>query len=508
MRDFHERFIEYISGQRRGAKAAFVRFGLSALSLPYRLACQARRTLYGCGLLLGHELESRVVSVGNLTTGGTGKTPLVIWIARWLQQRSISVAILSRGYGAREPAGGRETDETLLLRRHLPAVPHLVGRKRYLTGQRALAEHGAECIVLDDGFQHLAIGRDLNIVVIDALVPFGYGHLLPRGLLREPLSALRRADLILYNSGTTLSYGRWKYDWNRTVPLAMPLVMARGRGKPYGIYCQSFERFAWPSNELFVPLLSSASFVFVRDGNSLEYLKSLGVKPPVLEFGPDATFAFDLRDEPRADAFMERHRLKPRKFITITIRTSGQGFIDQTREQAHAAKLRELIETWVDRTGHDVLICPEVVHEIEPARRLIYDRLSEEVRRNVRFKEEFWLPDEAFSVYARAEAIVSMEMHSVILGLAAGTPVVHPRFVEAGRKAWMLRDLGLEAWLFDIDREPAERITASVLAVHDDYDAALAKVKSAMGVVHKRQAETMAVVRGTLAEARAARSGK
>ena len=197
MRDFHERFIEYISGQRRGAKAAFVRFGLSALSLPYRLACQARRTLYGCGLLLGHELESRVVSVGNLTTGGTGKTPLVIWIARWLQQRSISVAILSRGYGAREPAGGRETDETLLLRRHLPAVPHLVGRKRYLTGQRALAEHGAECIVLDDGFQHLAIGRDLNIVVIDALVPFGYGHLLPRGLLREPLSALRRADLIV-----------------------------------------------------------------------------------------------------------------------------------------------------------------------------------------------------------------------------------------------------------------------------------------------------------------------
>jgi len=99
-------------------------------------------------------------------------------------------------------------------------------------------------------------------------------------------------------------------------------------------------------------------------------------------------------------------------------------------------------------------------------------------------------------------------MHSVILGLAAGTPVVHPRFVEAGRKAWMLRDLGLEGWLFDIDKQPADRITAAVLAIHDDYDAALEKVKSAMGVVHKGQAETMAVVRRTLAEAEPVRPGR
>ena len=322
-----------------------------------------------------------------------------------------------------------------------------------------------------------------------------------RKISPEFRKAFDRADLVLYNSGTTLSYGRWEYDWNRTMPFALPLVMAREAGKPYGIYCQSFELFAWPSNEFFRPLLSDASFVFARDSNSLEYLKSLGVKPPVLDFGPDATFAFDLRDEARADAFMQRHRLKPRKFITITIRTSVQKFIDEKREEAHAAKLRQLIETWVDRTGHDVLICPEVKHEIGPARRLIYDRLGESVRRHVRFKDGFWLPDEAFSVYARAEAIVSMEMHSVILGLAAGTPVLHPRFAEAGRKAWMLRDLGIEEWLFDIDKQPADRFTTELLTIHNDYDAALAKVKSAMGVVHKRQKETMAVVRHTLAKA-------
>jgi polysaccharide pyruvyl transferase WcaK-like protein len=317
--------------------------------------------------------------------------------------------------------------------------------------------------------------------------------------------AFDRADLILYNSGTTLSYGRWEYNWNRTMRYAMPLVMAREAGRPFGIYCQSFERFAWPSDELFVPLLSQASFVFARDTDSLEYLRGLGVKPPVLEFGPDATFAFDLRDEARADAFMERHRLQPRRFITITIRTSGQGFIDEKREKSHAAKMRSLIATWVERTGQDVLICPEVVHEIEPARRLIYDRLDEATRRHVRFKDEFWLPDEAFSVYARARAIVSMEMHSIILGLAAGTPTLHPRFAEAGRKAWMLRDLGLREWLFDIDDEPAQRVTDALLAIDADYDAALAKVRSAMDIVHKRQKETLVVVRQTIAEAQAAR---
>jgi polysaccharide pyruvyl transferase WcaK-like protein len=311
--------------------------------------------------------------------------------------------------------------------------------------------------------------------------------------------AFDRADLILYNSGTTLSFGRWERNWNRTMPLAMPLFMAREAGKPYGIYCQSFERFAWPSDVLFRPLLSDAAFVFCRDTDSLAYLKRLRVQPPVMEFGPDATFAFDLRDEERASAFMEQHRLEPQGFITLTIRTSQGGFIDRAREEAHAAKLRELVQRWVNETGLVVLVCPEVVHEIEPARRLIYEPLAPEVRRNVRFKEQFWLPDEAFSVYGQARCVVSMEMHSIILGLAAGTPAIHPRFVEAGRKAWMLRDLGLEDWLFDIDEQPADAFIAALMDVHNDHDAALAKVESAMTIVRKRQAETMAVVRQTLA---------
>ena len=196
MKNTHERALDYMDPRRGGPSALAVRAGLRALSVPYWLATTGRVGLYSCGLLLSRELEAVVISVGNITTGGTGKTPLVIWIARHLRQRSIATAILSRGYGPTSPAGG-ETDESLLFRRHVPMVPHLVGKKRYETGRRAIEEYQAECLILDDGFQHLAVGRDLDIVLIDSLLPFGYGHLLPRGLLREPLSCLRRADVIV-----------------------------------------------------------------------------------------------------------------------------------------------------------------------------------------------------------------------------------------------------------------------------------------------------------------------
>lgn len=198
--------MEYMSGARQGPGASLVRGALRALSVPYRLGAAARSQLYRRGPLRQRSLDVPVISVGNITTGGTGKTPLVVWIARWLGERGLSVALLSRGYGATAPSGS-ETDEALLLRRYLPSVPHLMGRDRYASGLRAIREHGARCIVLDDGFQHLALARDLDIVVVDCLLPFGFGHLLPRGLLREPLSGLRRADLVVLSRSDLCSGG-------------------------------------------------------------------------------------------------------------------------------------------------------------------------------------------------------------------------------------------------------------------------------------------------------------
>ena len=336
--------------------------------------------------------------------------------------------------------------------------------------------------------------------------PFSSGKVVAKkDLVEEFEKAFDRADMILYNSGTTLSYGRWGYDFHRSMKLAWPLFMAREAGKPYGIYCQSFDKIAWPANELFVPMLSDADFVFCRDGNSLEYLKSLGVDSPVLEFGPDATFALTVSDKSIANNFMKEHDLKPQQFITITTRAinmeTNTPWYSEERGLAHAAKIRKLIEEYIERTDQVVLICPEVVHDIEPHRTMIYDKLPEKTRKNVRFLDEMWLPEEAVAVYSQAETIVSMQMHSIIMALAVGTPVLHPQWWESGRKAWMLKDLGVEEWLFDIDEDPVDDMVNELMEIHNNYDTARNKVKLALDIVHKRQDETMVIVRNTLIDA-------
>ena len=192
----------------------WVRAGLSPLWLAsqgYRVAAGAHRMGYRSGVRRRRRLPCPVVSVGNLTLGGTGKTPFTEWTAQWYQRQGWRVAVLSRGYGgtpAEQPqvvsAGdGPVTDwrtagdEAYLLARFLPGVPVLVGRDRYASGLYACERFGAQVLVLDDGFQHHALHRDCDIVLIDASNPFGHGALLPRGTLREPLHTLRRAQVIV-----------------------------------------------------------------------------------------------------------------------------------------------------------------------------------------------------------------------------------------------------------------------------------------------------------------------
>jgi len=161
------------------------------LSIPYSLATRLRRRIVSARAAA---VSRPVLSVGNLSCGGTGKTPTVELLCRELSRRGLRPAIVSRGYRAHSPEGN---DEALLLAENLPDVPHVQDPDRVAAARRAI-DAGAEAIVLDDGFQHVRLARDLDLVLLDALRPPSRDRPLPAGLLREPLSALRVADLIAW----------------------------------------------------------------------------------------------------------------------------------------------------------------------------------------------------------------------------------------------------------------------------------------------------------------------
>lgn len=179
----------------------------------YALLGWLRVQLYRCGLFDSYRAPVPVVSVGNLTLGGTGKTPTVDHLLRHLLGRGLRVAVVSRGYGGKENAAvgvvaagdGRPPllvaaicgDEPLLLAQRNPAAVVLVARRRRDGVRQAVERFGAQLVLLDDGFQHLAVARDLDLVLLDAVRPFGNGRVFPAGLLREARAALQRADLFL-----------------------------------------------------------------------------------------------------------------------------------------------------------------------------------------------------------------------------------------------------------------------------------------------------------------------
>jgi len=184
---------------------------LRLVSHPYAWVLRLRTLGYRLGLLPSHRLSCPVISVGNLALGGTGKTPMVALLAAELMGRGWRVAVLSRGYGGStrgelvvsdgtrllatpEQAG----DEPCLLAQKVPGLMVVIGADRYRAGLLALRELNPDLCILDDGFQHLRLKRDLDILLLDASRPFANGYTLPAGFLREPVEAARRADLVVY----------------------------------------------------------------------------------------------------------------------------------------------------------------------------------------------------------------------------------------------------------------------------------------------------------------------
>ena len=180
-----------VSGEKKGFVPAVARCVLTVLSWPYALAIRVRNYLYSAGFFKTHNAQAVVISVGNITVGGTGKTPLVIWLADFLAKKDLRCAILTRGYKIKN---SRLSDEPAVLAKSCPDARIIVNPDRIAGANEAIGKFDCCVLIMDDGFQHRRMNRDVNIVTIDATRPFGYGRVLPAGLLREPISSLRRAD--------------------------------------------------------------------------------------------------------------------------------------------------------------------------------------------------------------------------------------------------------------------------------------------------------------------------
>lgn len=186
-----------ISGQKTGLGAAVFRLILGIISVGYSIVVQLRNLSYAKGFLKIHRAKAVVFSIGNITVGGTGKTPLVVWLCNRLS-KNYNCAILTRGYkSAKDPTLQNYSDEVAILAESSPQTTVIVNPDRVAGAAEAINKIGAKVLIMDDGFQHRRLARDLDIVTIDATCPFGYDKILPAGLLREPVASLKRADAVV-----------------------------------------------------------------------------------------------------------------------------------------------------------------------------------------------------------------------------------------------------------------------------------------------------------------------
>lgn len=331
------------------------------------------------------------------------------------------------------------------------------------------------------------------------------GSLAKEGPGNEKLhGAVRGCDLFIRNSGMGQDTSFMQF--------------CRKIGKLYGLFGQSYfpDMVEGPGAGERIALLNGAAFIYTRETKTLGILKGAGVKTPVLEFGPDGCFGIDVRDDARGLATMRKLGLEDRRFITLQLRTHTPSHpgVDDKRPQKlnplhptpemiadderRAAKYRDLITRWVRKTGHKVLIAPEVKKEMEHNRRFVFDPLPPEIQKHVVNLEYFWNADEAASIFARAHTVVCHEPHSPIIALANGTPIIHTYSEFHSPKCWMFKDIGLPEWLLEMDETPAGKMADTLFAIDADYAGAQAKVARAMAYVHECFGRSMQVVKKLL----------
>jgi polysaccharide pyruvyl transferase WcaK-like protein len=309
------------------------------------------------------------------------------------------------------------------------------------------------------------------------------------------LQAIDRSDFFLHGSGPA------------TIGWAHAEAFARRTGRGFGVFGVTYGLYGIPEKAT----LSRARFVFFRDSVSLDRARQEGVQAPRMEWAPDTAFATDLQNDARAAAFLEAHGLQDGRFLCCISRYRHTPFwlmpsknvpFDAAKHQRNEEKkvedhqpLLDAIIAVVRQTSLKILLCPEDESQMAITRIMLYDRLPDDVRERVVWRETFWLPDEAISVYRRSAGLFGHEMHSPIMCIGHGVPAIVCRWAEQSSKGIMWRDIGLGDWLFDLD-DPAEisRVAPTVLALAQNPDAARARAEQAREFVHHRFREAFAIV--------------
>ncbi len=287
-------------------------------------------------------------------------------------------------------------------------------------------------------------------------------------------------------------------------------------GKPYGIIGVTVGRPPTGSSKEFA---DQAAFYFTRETASCENLKEAGVECPAYGFAPDASFGSDVQDTYRASRFMMEHGLEYKKFLCVVPRLRVTPYYkiapsmkhfkepwseerihevetlnNQHKEEDHA-KARAAIVAYVRRTGNPVLLCPEMVHNMDLFDELLYNPLPEDIKAKVIKRTSFWRTDEATTVYKNATAVISLECHSPIIAYMQGTPAFYLRQPEDTIKGQMYYDIGLSDWVFEIEQTEPQEIVDRLMDVVNDYQSAQLKLERSMDYVRSLQRKCMMEIR-------------